>query len=261
MKNIDSKELCKIQLDVLKEVHSFCVKHNIKYWLSYGTLLGAIRHNGFIPWDDDVDIAMPREDYDRFFREFKHEYYEAFNCDNNSKYLYHFGKVYDQRTVLIEHNNFTLETGVYIDVFPIDNLSDSDECVKEYCKKMAFYKHIHNLKKNKVYGYHRGLLRTVKFMMFKPFSYFYPIKRLVKKMDSLMQSFNGKPTNAGSFLGGAYVSPLLKPYDVILHKFEDFEFYVPSQYDSWLSAEYGDYMTPPPIEKRVSAHVFKAWWK
>ena len=126
MKEIGLKELRDLQLDILQNVHDFCVAHGIHYSLAYGTLLGAIRHKGYIPWDDDIDIAMLRPDYEKFMREYKDEVYRFCECRLDKDIHIGFGKVEDTRTIIIEAGN-TKNLGVTIDVFPIDDLCDSYE--------------------------------------------------------------------------------------------------------------------------------------
>lgn len=142
------EELKSIQLGILKDVHDYCSSTNITYWLAYGTLLGAIRHNGYIPWDDDIDIAMPREHYEKFIQSYKKKNTVVYSCSNNKKYILHFAKVYDTRTILKEYANMNIETGVYIDIFPIDNVPDFKKQQDQLCRKISFYRHVLFLKKN-----------------------------------------------------------------------------------------------------------------
>lgn len=105
MKHIDIDELKQIQFDILVAVHDFCVEHDLKYTLAFGTLLGAVRHKGYIPWDDDIDIAMCRKDYDFFVSHFNgtSDFYKVYDIRTDEDYVYGFAKVADTRTVLVEN--------------------------------------------------------------------------------------------------------------------------------------------------------------
>ena len=126
-------EIKSLQMEILCSIHNFCVNNNIRYSLAYGTLLGAIRHKGYIPWDDDVDILMPRPDYEKFLK-----LYPGYNKNhtvqtyiNDDSYYLAFAKVYDNRTELIV---FPTRTGVFVDIFPVDGLPDSVELSRRYYK-------------------------------------------------------------------------------------------------------------------------------
>ena len=126
VKELTIEELKAVELNILKDVAKFCEKHDIKYFLCGGTLLGAIRHKGFIPWDDDIDIAMPREDYERFFKLYNssNTRYHADSLENNPNWHMSFGRVGDTATVLYEHTlkEKYKEYHAFIDVFPVDGI-------------------------------------------------------------------------------------------------------------------------------------------
>ena len=127
MKEISFEESKKLELDILLAVADFCNKNNLTYFLAYGTLIGAIRHKGFIPWDDDIDIQMPREDYNKFIETFSHERYKTI-APGTPLSKHSFVKVIDTETVKIEaHKKYKKGfLGVDIDIFPLDG-TPSDE--------------------------------------------------------------------------------------------------------------------------------------
>lgn len=120
-------ELKFISYNILKFVADFCEINNIKYYLFAGTLLGAIRHEGFIPWDDDIDIAIPRDDYEKFIIEFDRNNdvnYKVLSIENSNKYYLPYAKVIDNRTLLFEDGKESMPIGVFIDIFPLDSIPD-----------------------------------------------------------------------------------------------------------------------------------------
>ena len=138
MREIDLDELRKLQIDILNDIDNFCKKNKINYWIDCGTLLGAIRHSGYIPWDDDIDIGMLRDDYDKFVKSYnrKGNRYQLNAVEINNDYYYPFGKVFDTKTVLYEPDENGIKTAVFVDVFVYDNAPDDDQKLKKmYDKK------------------------------------------------------------------------------------------------------------------------------
>ena len=134
MKKItDIHELRQIQMGILDEVHQYSEAHGLRYFLSSGTLIGAVRHKGYIPWDDDIDVYMPRKDYERFLREFKgNEQYKLLNPAKEPHYYYTFAKVIDLRTRMVEDETEGFEIGVYMDIFPVDYVPDDMKSASMY---------------------------------------------------------------------------------------------------------------------------------
>ena len=136
MKTMDVNEIRQVQLDILSAVDEFCTVNNLRYFLSYGTLLGAIRHNGYIPWDDDIDITMPYPDYRIFIEKFRHDTYRVNSIFLDPEYPYHLVKVDDKRTKLVEHTAKEIDIGINIDVSALIGLpSDRSRAIKHF-KKM-----------------------------------------------------------------------------------------------------------------------------
>lgn len=265
MKEIDVDELKLIQLKMLKDIHSFCVEHDIKYSLAFGTLLGAVRHKGYIPWDDDIDIMMPREDYSRFIQTYKNDIYEIADLSINSRYGLPFAKVIDSRTIMDEFVEGGSEYGVYIDVFPVDNVPDNVSDRQLFYHKKSLLNVLFNLKTVKVSS-SRSVIKNMILFIGHIFLSFIRKQYLANCMSNLATKYVGAKT--------AYVG-IVAPADSRIEEIipsSFFEEYVQipfenlcvmsiREFDKYLTAAYGDYMQLPPIEKRVSHHVYKAYWK
>ena len=251
-------EIKKIELDILLYIDKLCKKNSIKYFLAYGTLIGAVRHNGFIPWDDDIDITMPRPDYEKFIRVMKNEsdIYKLIcleNCQND--YSYPFAKVYDSRTNIHEAwRPMKEELGIYVDILPLDGLGNERKEVNNNANKL--------LKLAKQIWY----MDTVKGKNFKG-NILNAIGR--KNLNRCFKHISKK----NNYYNTQYVGMLTWPSDqieIIEQKyyienidgvFEGFSFPIPKYYDIILSNIYGNYMELPPKEEQTLKHPFDAWWK
>ena len=260
MKVINFDELKSIQLDLLQKTVDFCENNNLRYFLCGGTLIGAIRHKGYIPWDDDIDIAMPRPDYDKFMKTFNQSgnYYQVVNPDINPKYEYCFTKVFDNRTVLKELHYPGDTFGVYIDIFPADGVNGASQIYK-----IMLLRKLLNTKRANYY--HRTLFKklinTIGKILLLPFS----AHQIACWMDKECRKYIfGSVPKAGvianPFGPGEMVDKSVFDSD-IYQDFEGHRYRVPVGYDIWLRSVYGDYMQLPPEEHRVTHHTFEAWWK
>lgn len=259
-------------LDILTYVDKWCISHKVQYYLIYGTLLGAVRHKGFIPWDDDIDIAMPRKDYEIFMTKFnesqKNSRYKAININNKNGYYLQFGKVIDTTTLLIEHLNGGIDLGVYIDVFPLDNLCSSNgssyelEDAKRLIKKLKPFKDIMNAKLHP-WDRKRTLLRNIIAMLISCI----PISKqfIIRKIEKLARTYENVkfPEYVGIVVFNIYRGrEILKNEwfkEIKRMEFEGREFNVPIGYDAILTRTYGDYMTPPPVKDRKSHHDYEVF--
>lgn len=265
IKEIHVDELKSIQLDMLKDIDRFCTEHGIRYSLAFGTLLGAVRHKGFIPWDDDIDIMMPREDYERFLKGYCRKDYKVVSLESDSNYALPFAKVYNDKTVMKEDVEVEIHYGVYIDIFPIDYIVDTDDSIKAFLRKKKFFDSIHTLK---VVSVKRGRSVLKNIVLLLAHTALFPISanRITRKVASVVAEYSRN----GSMKAGIVVptdcryksivpSTYFESYTGL--EFEAHEFSVISHYDEWLTSWYGNYMELPPKEKQISHHVFKAWWK
>jgi len=265
MKELSLQEIKQVELDILKVFHSFCVENNIRYFISHGTLLGAIRYKGFIPWDDDLDVLVPREDYERLLTIFKDtERYELISFEKNRDFAFPYAKLCDMSTRKVEgsYDNGTA-LGLDIDVFPLDHWDDDLEKAKLEVKRQQ-----------------QNMFRLGLTKLHKPDSR-NPAKRFVKGIAMTLCKLRGstyyvekiirganKPEQKGSrYMGGkawnVYGERDILPAEVFAEaielEFEGEKFFAPVGYDTFLSSLYGDYLPEPPVEKRKTHHSFKAY--
>lgn len=272
MQELTLKEIQLISLEILKDVHSFCIKENITYSLAYGTLIGAVRHCGFIPWDNDIDIIMPRPEYEKFIHSYKSDKYELayLGC---TKYdcLITYARVFDtKKTVAKNYNWIKSEVGIWIDIFPLDGVSNNTfsfiEMYNSYKKiwdnlivtKVQF-ESIFN--KKHISEKLRLLIRKCRTL-----NGLGGHKRY-KQYNNLIQAIPFGTTDFCSQLtvmdnGPVEHIPISVFNKTKLMKFENTEFYVIKNFDLVLRSIYGDYMQMPPPNQQVPHQEFiKFYWK
>lgn len=261
-KELTLQEIRDIQLDILTSIHKICEKHGIRYSLGGGTLLGAVRHQGYIPWDDDIDIMMPRPDYESFLKIYSEEgEYATQDCHHDDTYFFPFAKVYDQRTYLQE---LVMRSGVYVDVFPIDGLPDKEK-TEEYHQKLTHIVFKELYFSTKTYKIREGnkFLLYIKYLLKKCF--YFSREKALQHLEELAHSYKFDESKYAGCICGRYGVKEHMPTEVFLSyielPFEGRHYCAIKDYDSYLKAHYGDYMTLPPVEKRVSNHTNKVFWK
>lgn len=265
MKPIATSEIKLLQLNILKSVHNFCIDNNIRYSAAFGTLLGTIRHQGYIPWDDDIDIMIPRLDYERFISSFSDENYRVASNTSMASYYLPYAKVYDVRTKVNEHVEIPMDFGVNIDVFPLDVVPDSDKELASLLKVKDFWNKIYNLKivsVEKSRSWYKNVVLLIAHVLLAPWS----IHIISEKLRSCAVRYSGMTTSrvglvAQSDNNNREIWPLSVFAKYETRRFEDTEILVISDYDHILKSIYGDYMQLPPVEKRITHHSFDAWWK
>lgn len=274
MKEMTTKEVQQVSLDILRDVHDFCVKNGIKYTLQGGTLIGAVRHKGFIPWDDDVDIAMSRPDYDRFIQTYTSEKgYKVFSReleDCGDVYIA-FSRICDLNKTFVDDSNSpctSMKKGVWIDLFPLDGVENSLFRCKARINVMKFLWHVGTIKRRAHTPFsevssakEKGKLLIRK--MLAPFLSY----RFIDKHISMCKAIEWENSTFYSnlaFLGYGIRERHHKRVldETILVSFEQEFFYIMKGYDEALREKYGDYMQLPPKEKQVRGHdINKYYWK
>ena len=245
------KPLQKKQLEILKELIRICDKNHIKYFLVFGTLLGAIRHSGFIPWDDDIDVCMPWEDYLKFESACKKDLKEGFflqtrNTDPESRLTYNKLRLNNTTLIIDYMADRDMNHGIDIDIYPLYNVSDGFISRKLQYIATALYM---LLQVEQPPENHGGLMQYVsKVILFFIRGNFR--RRLKVFCHKYMAKFEKKKTRYKAFLcGNMDAANIRYPAEFfdkgIKWKFEDTEAMIPAEYDGYLTARYGDYMTPP----------------
>ena len=268
MKKIDLREEQLIELDILKAFAAFCDEHGLRYYLDSGTLIGAVRHQGFIPWDDDIDVCFMRKDYDRFVelmakQDNRLNDHIVLELEKDS--IYPYLKLTDTRTLMIEYpKNNPLETGIYVDVFPKDGLLSQEKKEQKRAKKvlklnlMSWLRAFTVPKLERAGGFKNKVLAMgIKILIPDALKYKEKAIRLSRKYNHLECPYVSSILCSG--MGGCVEKECFgEGVDVT---FEGCTFKAPANYDKYLRSLYkGDYMTPPPPEKR-HAHETEVYWK
>lgn len=271
MQELTLQELQEVSLNILVDVHNFCVQNDIKYSIDYGTLIGALRHKGFIPWDDDIDIVMPRPDYEKFCKSYHSDDYQLIYYGNDSTALATFARVVDcQKTHYETERPWTKqESGVWIDIFPIDGVESSLKAYAKRYKRLAemskmaykFRRQNHHIKDEDTLW---SKLKTF-IALILGFKRVIPAA-IINKMVRIMSKI---PYESTPYLGqcsclddGAIQFPKEDFDEYILLPFEQHKFYAMKGYDHHLKQLYGNYMQLPPIEKRKPKQYWiKFYWK
>lgn len=251
------EELKEIELNILKEFISICKKHNFSYYVLGGTMLGAVRHQGFIPWDDDIDVCMPRQDYERFLEIAQNELSDELFVQTNSsepQNPFCYCKIRNSNTTFIESSckKLDINHGIFIDVFPLDYYPADAKSQKKFRKKKKFY----NLIIGTRYSVKSTGIRKIKRAIGKLISIVYPVKRAIKNRDKMYTSQTNSTILANN--GGAWDIKEVAPAEWygkgVELDFEGIKIVAPERYDLWLKQVYGDYMKLPPEEKRITHH-------
>ncbi len=270
LKKIPDTELKSIQYEILTELDALCKKLNIRYSLCGGSLLGAVRHKAFIPWDDDIDIIMPRPDYDALITYCRENGtpFRLISHETEEEYGYLFAKATAINTVITDENcgSDKLSYGVYVDIFPVDALGETEEESLKLFKKTDILRNILIAKNWK--RFFRSKTRSI---IYEPvrlacfiLSRFFSKKALISKVEGTYKQQFGTTAYCACVCGSYRAKEILPTavYEEYTElEFEGGKFMALKNYDTYLTAIYGDYMTLPPKEKQISHHSFTAYYK
>ena len=255
------KEIQLIELDILKSVTDLCNENNINYFIIGGTLLGAVRHKGFIPWDDDIDIGMSREDYNKFIAVAKEKladdlFLQTFQTEPESPF--YFAKVRKNGTKFVEYycKKLKINHGVFFDIFPFDNIPDDDVLRKKQLREVKFWSNLFIAKnvtgssvpQNTFLGKLKIILRTISHVALIPI----PKQFLFEKLDSAAQKYNSTECKMKSYV--EYPRTMIRSADIEnleVIEFEGLSVCCHGNAEDSLERQYGDFMTLPPENQRV----------
>lgn len=257
---ISLTQVRRIQLEILDSIHAFCQENGLRYALAYGTLIGAIRHEGYIPWDDDIDIMMPRPDYDVFISSYQSEENKVIDLSKSAVCVEMFAKVSREGTFMEDVYGRVL-WGVNVDVFPIDGYTstDNEASVNQlfHLNKLIpvvcpFYRAV---SKNKMIWYFKYITKRILHPSIPN------VLVLKNSISARLRELSFENASlAGAYFGDAGLNEFMEK-DIFCSftsvKFEGGFYPAPAQYDLYLRNLYGDYMVLPPEEQRVLRHCYK----
>lgn len=274
MRQMTLDEVHQVLYDILVDIHEFCVENDIKYSLGGGTLLGAIRHNGFIPWDDDIDVQFSRPEYERFIHSYRSKKgYQLFSCElpGCEDVGIAFARVCEMERTYVETGLVpwrSRPTGLWVDLLPIDGAPGDERTARKKIEKMTLLWKITKLARAR---YHtpfyraKGLDTKIKLVVKKIMARLIPSNFIVR-YSNLCQEY---PFETSPYLanyttmqnGFREWQPRESMDRFVLHQFEGGQFYIMEDYKTSLSHLYDDFMQLPPEDKRKSHIANRYYWK
>ena len=272
MKVMTTREVQMVSLDILKDVHEFCVENDIKYSLFSGTLIGAIRHKGFIPWDDDLDIALPRPEYEKFIRTYQSKKgYKLYARERQGNdVMISYARVCEMEKTFVDDSVYpwtSEKKGVWIDIFPLDGADSNYDKAVLRCDRIfkVWYQTIRVRYSRVSFKNRKGLYHKFRLIFTKALyswqDYIFDKHiSMCKEIPFEKAEYYSHYAWAGFKMREYYKTSAFSSY--VLKPFEDGEFFVMQDFDGALRAKYGDYMQLPPVEERESRHTInKYYWR
>lgn len=256
MQKLSHREIQLYLLDILKAVDSFCVKEGIRYSMAYGTLLGAVRHKGFIPWDDDIDLLMPRPDYERFVSMFGKDPGSRYRClchkegVKGDRFVHFFAKVEDVKTKSLQGRGCDYDFGLNIDIFPMDGKPEDPDLQRKRERQLTHWSHRLN-----ICGTRFDLLNFHQPLFSKLEAHARGAEYWWKKIDTEVRKYPYETSRLAGVVSVTYNGTREIFERNMLEEYVDLEFEgccfkAFKRWNEWLTQEFGDYMTPPPEGRR-----------
>lgn len=264
-KQLSLDDIKEVELQILIEFRRICNELGLRYYLSGGTLLGAIRHKGFIPWDDDIDLAMPRSDFNKlieFSRSYQNDTYKFLFFSQTGTLLPYAKFVNIKTHIDAKYAEDEMQQHLWLDIMPMDGLPEDLNEVARIYKKAEYYRKIIGLCNAKL-GEGKSAVKKLAKYVLKPLALIYGKERAIANLNKLAMKYDYDSAKyVGAITWGLYgeaekilKADIDKGYQVI---FENEQFDSFSCWDSYLSALYKNYMQLPPVEKRIN-HEMIAW--
>lgn len=267
---ITNEEIKTRQIELLNYFKATCEELGLRYSLAYGTLLGAVRHGGYIPWDDDIDVCLPREDYNKLVEAMKTRdgRIQLYEGSKRKKFYISYAKLVDTDTYLVLDDKKAIQMegdGINIDVFPFDNCPDSEKEFKKYYFKLTLLRQMKSITSQRGIPWRNSKLKTLINSFLKLFAVIFGYRFWTDRITNLSQKYNKKETENICVMSVTFSYneriPRSQFENMSKIAFEGEEYMCFSDVDAYLSGRYGDYMQLPPEEQRVAPHGFTAYRK
>ena len=262
---LSAAETQKVQLEILDELDRYCAQNGLRYFIIAGTLLGAVRHKGYIPWDDDIDVVMLRQDYDRLERDYTSKDFYIASHKRLEKYALPFIKLCKQNTLIDEAALCTPEEmGINIDIFPVDAVPEDARLREKLFKKIRFFRRLLDVKDTPVAEgrvWYKNMVLKIGQVLLSAFS----ANKIAGAMERTACKFACSDSQLCAEVVWGCGEREVVDASVFAHStelaFEDKCYKGPVGWEAWLRKRYGEYMKLPPVEQQVTHHSFKTYIK